>query len=151
MQGVPCCECGATFLCFLGKCHIWFKTAGLKPDGDEINNNNNKINWVYWIRYTPYVASLHKLSSTISQFCSGKQFFAVKNNQPSSHISHGSGIFNSHMMLWRHFWFFWMHIVSEGIFFPLLEAYVWIWGLFEGRCSSWLHLHKLPLYNWPLF
>lgn len=26
---------------------------------------------------------------------------------------------NSHMMLWRHFWFFWMHFISEGIFFFL--------------------------------
>lgn len=74
MQGVPRCGCGATFLCFLGKCHIWFKTAGLNPDGDENNNNNNKRNGVYWIIYTPYVTSLHKLSSSISQFCSGKQF-----------------------------------------------------------------------------
>lgn len=23
---------------------------------------------------------------------------------------------NSHMMLWRHFWFFWMHFISEGSF-----------------------------------
>lgn len=27
--------------------------------------------------------------------------------------------FNSHMMLWRHFWFFWMHFFSEGSFFFL--------------------------------
>lgn len=27
--------------------------------------------------------------------------------------------FNSHMMLWRHFWFFWMHFASEGSFFFL--------------------------------
>ena len=32
------------------------------------------------------------------------------------------------------------------------RAYVWIWGLFEGRCSSWLHpFNKLPPGNWPLF
>lgn len=31
------------------------------------------------------------------------------------------------------------------------RAYVWIWGLFEGRCSSWLHpFNKLPPGNWPL-
>lgn len=24
---------------------------------------------------------------------------------------------NSHMMLWRHFWFLWMHFISEGSFF----------------------------------
>lgn len=82
MQGVPRCGCGATFLCFLGKCHIWFKTTGLNPDGDENNNNNNKRNGVYWIIYTPYVTSLHKLSSSISQFCSGKQFLLQKITNP---------------------------------------------------------------------
>lgn len=43
---------------------VWFKTAGLNPDGDENNNKNKKV---YWIIYTPYVTFLLKLSST-SQF-----------------------------------------------------------------------------------
>lgn len=133
------CVCGATLLGFTVKCHVWFQTSELNRDKDK--------NWEHWIIYTPHVICVHKLSSTVYSFHSCKQYL-VKISQFScqSWLRHFSTV------TWGSEGSFGSFECISSLKVVCSRAYVWIWGLFEGRCSSWLHpFSKLPPGNWPLF
>lgn len=127
----------ATLLCFLVKCHVWFQTSGLNWDKYK--------NWMHWIIYTTHVVSVYKLSSTITLFYPNKH----KNNLVLMAVI-AQAFLSSHIVLWRQFFVSFEYISSLKV--ECSRAHVWIWWLFEGSCSSWLHpFNKLPPGNWLLF
>lgn len=95
--------------------------------------------------------SFHQLflnSALVNSFCCKKK----KLTNPVLIFVMAQAFLNSHMMLWRHFWFFWMHFISEGSSFLFWKHMFGSEGclkadVFPGRIFSTNYLFIIGHYS----
>lgn len=105
---VSLCVCAATLLWSLVKRHVWFQTSG--PNGDK-DKKCVKLYTHTTCHFCPQAFISH-----FSSFRLSKQLI-LKKSIPALMSGYTWTFLDSRMTLWRQFWLFWMHFISEGSLF----------------------------------